>query len=493
MTGLTLQQQQKMQAKLSPAQIQVVRMLELPSMELQARVNEELQDNPALEEGPDPEELQQQNRQDEEDGFAEEDEYVNPLQNDDFNYDNYVNDDETPEYMTRQNNYSADREREDIPVSGGTSFMEYLKSQVYLTKMDKPQRHIAKWVLGNIDDDGYLRRSIEQLVDDLSFQEGLIVSDEEMTAIVNQIKLFDPPGVASANLQECLIAQLEAKPHTHATETAIRILRVCFDHFSNKRFDRITERLHITDDELKAAVNEIVHLNQKPANAFTGNVYENHTTTIIPDFYVENRDGELVLTLNTGDIPELHVSREYKDMLDTYTTEKTPGKQTNETVRFIRGKIDSANWFINAIRQRNETLQRTMQAILVFQHDFFIEGDETYLKPMILQDIADRTGYDVSTISRVSNSKYVQTEFGIYPLKYFFSESIQNAEGEEISTIEVKAILKEIIDNEDKRAPLNDDRLVEVLTQRGYPIARRTIAKYREQMGIPVARLRRSV
>ena len=494
MARLTLAQQQKLQTHLSPAQIQVIRMLELPTVELQQRVNEELQENPALEEGVDPDSQLQQQQLDEEDGYSnEEDNYVNPLQNDDFNYDSYVNDDEVPDYVTRQNNYSADDEREDIPVSGGTSFTEYLKSQVYLTKMTKPQRHIAKWVLGNIDDDGYLRRSIEQLVDDLSFQEGLMVSDEEMTDIVNQIKQFDPPGVASKNLHECLITQLKQKPQTDAVTNALNILEKCFDHFSNKRFDRIKQRLQLDDEQIRMAVSEIVKLNQKPANAFTGNVYESHQSTIIPDFYVENRDGELVLTLNTGDIPELHVSRDYKEMLATYSQSKSPSKDTKDAVKFIKNKLDSANWFIDAIRQRNETLQRTMQAILEFQRDFFIEGEETYLKPMILQDIADKTGYDVSTISRVCNSKYVQTEFGIFPLRFFFSESMTNSQGEEISTMEIKKIMRQIIDSEDKTNPLNDDQLVVELETHGYSIARRTIAKYREQMGYSVARLRKEV
>ena len=465
-------------------------MLELPSVELQQRVNEELMENPALEEGKDPEEQLQQV---EEDNYNEEEEYVNPLQNDDFDYESYINDDEVPDYATRQHNYSADDDHDDIPVSGGTTFTEYLKSQVYLTKMTKPERHIAKWVLGNIDDDGYLRRTTEQLVDDYSFQEGEVIADEKMAEIVDQIKQFDPPGVAAYDLQECLITQLKQKPKTEDIANAIFILEVCFDNFTNKRFDRIMERLQVDEDTFRRAVNEITKLNQKPANAFTGNVIENRQTSIIPDFFVENRDGELVLTLNTGDIPELHVSRDYKDMLETYRDQKTPSKEHKEAVRFIKSKLDAASWFIDAIRQRNETLQRTMQAIIEFQRDFFLEGDETFLRPMILQDIADRTGYDVSTISRVSNSKYVQTEFGIFPLKYFFSEAMTNAEGEEISNTEIKTIMKEAIDAEDKKDPLNDDRLAELLKTKGYPIARRTVAKYREQMGYPVARLRRNV
>lgn len=499
MQSASLVQQTKLQTKLSPTQIQVIRMLELPSAELPQRINEELQENPALEEGND-----NVNHTDDygsdENYDAQNDDYQcgndddggDPLQNEDFNYDQYVNDDETPEYMLHTNNGTAENEQRDIPFSGGTSFTDELKSQIYLTKMTKPQRHIAKWVLGNIDDDGYLRRTIEQLVDDLSFQENLTVSDEEMADIVNQIKQFDPPGVAAANLQECLLIQLHRKAQTPAIELAIKILENYFEPFSKHHYDKIMQRLGVSEEQFRDAVGEILHLNQKPSNAFSGTAYDTQRTTIIPDFYVENRDGELILTLNTGDIPELHVSREYSAMLDSYSKSKQT-TETKEAMRFIREKIESAKWFIDAIRQRNETLTNTMTAIMQKQHDFFIEGDESYLKPMILQDIADKTGYDVSTISRVSNSKYVQTQFGIFPLKYFFSESMTNTAGKEVSTREIKHTLQEIIDKEDKREPLNDDRLVEILAEHGYKIARRTIAKYRDQLGIPVARLRRAV
>ncbi|MGN0235282.1 MAG: RNA polymerase factor sigma-54 [Paludibacteraceae bacterium] len=541
MQSTSLTQQQKLQTKLSPTQIQVIRMLELPSIELPQRINEELQENPALEEGKDEGEswASDEGRNDGESGAADGqwednergtnaedmagdgandgqweaddrrgdreetgedryedmgDRYEDALQNEDFNYEQYVSDDETPEYMYHSDNGQGGGDNgwsTDIPVTGGTSLLEELKAQIYLTKMTKPQRHIAKWVIGNIDDDGYLRRTVEQLVDDLSFQEGLVVSDEEMADIVRQIKEFDPAGVASANLQECLLTQLQRKPQDETTLLAERILEKHFETFTKHHFNKIIQREGCTEEAFQAAVDEILHLNQKPSNAFTGNiVYESHRSAIIPDFIVENRDGELILTLNTGDIPELHVSKEYSSMLAHYSK----GKQTNadkEAVRFIRSKIDAARWFIDAIRQRNETLTRTMTSIMQFQQEWFQEGDEGSLKPMILQDIADRTGYDVSTISRVSNSKYVQTQFGIYPLKYFFSESMTNAQGEEISTREIKQLLQELVSQEDKSRPLNDDQLVEVLAKEGYVIARRTVAKYREQMGIPVARLRK--
>ena len=488
--------------KLSPTQIQVIRMLELPSIELGQRINEELQENPALEEGREERLEDERVRGLEEDEFDEnympDDGYDDgrqrdPLQNEDFNYEQYVSDDETPSYMLHQQYSAPDEDRREVPIIGGSSLIEELKAQIYLTKMTKPQRHIAKWVLGNIDDDGYLRRTTEQLVDDLSFQEQISITDEEMADIVQQIKQFDPPGIASANLQECLLKQLEVKnPQTEAVQLAHTIIADHFEAFSKHHFDKIKQKINCTDEEFQAAVQEIVHLNQKPANAFTGSVYETQRETIIPDFTIEERDEELYVVLNTGDIPELHVSREYSEMLADYSNmPQTP--QNKQAAQFIRSKLDAARYFIDAIKQRNETLMKTMTAILKFQYDFFLDGEETSLKPMILQDIADRTGYDVSTISRVSNSKYVQTRFGVYPLKYFFSESMTNAEGDEVSTREIKKIMQEVVDAEDKRNPLTDEQLVDALAEHGYPIARRTVAKYRDLLGIPVARLRKTL
>ena len=488
--------------KLSPTQIQVIRMLELPSIELGQRINEELQENPALEEGREERLEDERVRGLEEDEFDEnympDDGYDDgrqrdPLQNEDFNYEQYVSDDETPSYMLHQQYSAPDEDRREVPIIGGSSLIEELKAQIYLTKMTKPQRHIAKWVLGNIDDDGYLRRTTEQLVDDLSFQEQISITDEEMADIVQQIKQFDPPGIASANLQECLLKQLEVKnPQTEAVQLAYTIIADHFEAFSKHHFDKIKQKINCTDEEFQAAVQEIVHLNQKPANAFTGSVYETQRETIIPDFTIEERDEELYVVLNTGDIPELHVSREYSEMLADYSNmPQTP--QNKQAAQFIRSKLDAARYFIDAIKQRNETLMKTMTAILKFQYDFFLDGEETSLKPMILQDIADRTGYDVSTISRVSNSKYVQTRFGVYPLKYFFSESMTNAEGDEVSTREIKKIMQEVVDAEDKRNPLTDEQLVDAMAEHGYPIARRTVAKYRDLLGIPVARLRKTL
>ena len=497
MQKIGLQQNLTQTTKLSPTQIQVVRLIELPSVELNQRINEELQENPALEEGED-EGVQAIEEQFEE-GYMPEDGYdegrqKDPLQNEDFNYEQYVSDDETPSYLLHPQYNPADEDRREVPIIGGSSLIEELKAQIYLTNMTKPQRHVAKWVLGNIDDDGYLRRTTEQLVDDLMFQEQISITDAEMEEIVQQIKRFDPPGIASANLQECLLRQLEVKlgqdPNSNSLAFAKAIIEQYFEAFSKHHFDKIKQRLELDDDDFQAAVQEIVHLNQKPANAFTGNVYETQRETIIPDFTIEERDEELFVVLNTGDIPELHVSRDYKEMLEGYK-DNNKSKEAKEARLFIKQKLDAAQSFIDAIKQRNETLMRTMTAILKAQYDFFLDGEETSLKPMVLQDIADRTGYDVSTISRVSNSKYVQTRFGIYPLKYFFSESMMNAEGDEVSTHEIKKMLQELIDQEDKFNPLTDEQLVDYMAQHGYPIARRTIAKYREQLGIQVARLRK--
>ena len=484
--------------KLSPTQIQVIRMLELPSIELSKRINEELQENPALEEGR-LEENETENYTDEYGEYGDEfgnefdgDHSSNPLQNEDFNYEQYVSDDETPSYMLTPHTNTIDQDRRAVPIIGGSSLIEELKSQIYLTKMDKHQRHIAKWVLGNIDDDGYLRRTTEQLVDDLMFQEQLQITDEEMDSIVQQIKQFDPPGIASADLRECLLTQLKRKQQTESVQLAYTILNQYFEAFSKHHYDKITQRIGCTNEAFQGAVQEIIHLNQKPANAFVGSMYETQQETIIPDFTIENRNDELFVTLNTGDIPELHISRDYNDMLASYSAmpQKADIKQATQ---FIRSKIESARGFIDAIRQRNETLITTMSAILKFQYEFFLDGEETSLKPMVLQDIADRTGYDVSTISRVSNSKWVDTPYGIYPLKYFFSESITNDEGDEVSTREVKKILQELVAAEDKTNPLNDGQLEEALRQKGYIVARRTVAKYRDMLNIPVARLRKTL
>ena len=486
MASLTLTQQQKLQTKLSPAQIQVMRMLELPACELQTRINEELQENPALEEGLD---KTQETTDYQEQDFN--DEYQNPLQNPDFNYDDYVQDDDPVERI--YNTPSQETAREDIPFSVGMSFGEYLKSQIYLTKMDKPDRHIAKFVVGNIDENGYLRRTAEELVDDLSFQEGIVVTDEKMQSIIAEIQQFDPPGVAAYDLQDCLLIQLRQKEPTASVVLAIKILTQHFDTFSRKQYSKILQRMEITEEQLKGAISEITRLNPRPGNHWLGTVYDRNQSVVIPDFFVEEEDDELIISLNQGDIPPLHISADYNQMLEDYSHEGKAHTANREAARFVKEKIDAAKWFIDAIRQRNETMMQTMSAIVAYQREFFLQGDSSYLKPMVLKDIAERIGHDVSTISRVCSNKYVQTQFGTFALKYFFSESITKQDGGEISTREIKDKVREVIANEDKTHPITDDELVEILHASGYAIARRTVAKYREQLGIPVARLRHQI
>ena len=482
-TSLTLNQKQKLQVKLSPAQIQVMRMLELPACELQARINEELQANPALEEGRDKNEEIEINEYE-----THESEYENPLKNDNFDYDDYVQDDDMHDPQPNS------RPHEEIPFSMGISFAEYLKSQVYLTKMDKSDRHIAKFVVGNIDDDGYLRRTVEELVDDLSFREGLVVTDEKMHEIVNQVKMFEPVGVGAYDLRECLMIQLTQKISTPSVEHALTILRNYYDAFYRHQSAKICQRMMITEEEFKDAANEILHLNPRPGSAWIGTVAERNQSIVIPDFIVEQSEDDLVISLNNGNISELHISEDYQRMMEDFSQPVSHNNtQIREAARFVKTNIENARYFIDAIRQRNETMMRSIEVLVALQRDFFIHGDSMYLKPLTLKDVADRTGYDISTISRTFSNKYVQTEFGIFPLKYFFSDKIANSEGADISTREIKQKLREVIEQEDKTQPITDDQLVDIMHASGYPIARRTVAKYREQMNIPVARLRRQM
>ncbi len=374
------------------------------------------------------------------------------------------------------------------------TFHEYQVDQLGLLQLTEHERMIAEYVIGNIDDEGYLRRSPESMVDDIVFHAGIQTSDEEMIRIVELVRQFDPAGVGATSLQECLLLQLERRTQSREVALAERILREYFEEFSKKHYDKINKALDINDEDLKKVVSEIVRLNPKPGNAWGGNVLEKSMATIVPDFILENDEGQLTVHLNNSNVPELRVNSTYNEMFQDYASnKKNQTREMKDAVMFVKQKIDAARWFIDAIKQRQQTLLTTMMAIVDFQKEFFIEGDDTYLKPMILKDIADRTGYDISTVSRVSNSKYIQTEFGIFPLKYFFSESMTNDSGEEVSTREIKKILQDCIDNEDKRKPLNDDSLADVLREKGYPIARRTVAKYREQLNIPVARLRKEI
>jgi RNA polymerase sigma-54 factor len=478
--------QQKLQQKLSPAQIQVIKMLEVPTLELEERIRQELEENPALEEGEEP-----SADNDDADEFESNDDGGN---NDDTDFDDYMSDDEIPDYKLKTNNNSKDDKREDIPFSAGMTFHEFLLEQVGLLQLTEKQETLIEYVIGNIDEEGYLRRTPEAMVDDIVFQAGIQTSDEEMYEVVDMVKQFDPAGVGATTLQECLALQLDRKKHSADIVIAKKLVAEYFEEFSKKHFDKITKSLNIDDECLKRVMNEIVHLNPKPGNAWSGNVLEKSMSTIVPDFILENDENKLSVSLNNSNVPELRVSATYNEMFQDYTgNKKNQSREMKDAVMFVKQKIDSARWFIDAIKQRQQTLLATMTAIVEYQKAFFIEGDETFLKPMILKDIADMTGYDISTISRVSNSKYIQTEFGVFSVKYFFSESMTNDSGEEISTKEIKKILQDCINSEEKSKPLNDDALVEVLKTKGYVIARRTVAKYREQLNIPVARMRKEI
>lgn len=482
---LKQQLQQKLQQKLSPAQIQVIKMLEVPTLELEERIRQELEENPALEEGA------EADKESEEMDDLNIDDGGN---NDDFDPEEYMADDDIPDYKLKANNTSKDDKYEDIPFSVGMTFHEFLIDQVGLLQLSEKERMLIEYVIGNIDDEGYLRRTPEAMVDDIVFQAGIDTTDKEMYRVINLVRQLDPAGVGACNLQECLILQLERKDTCKSVDLAIQLIKNYFEEFSKKHYDKIQRGLEMDDALLKKVMNEIIHLNPKPGNAWSGNIMEKSMGTIVPDFILENDEGQLTVMLNNSNIPELRVNNTYNEMFQDYAGNKqNQNKEMKDAVMFVKQKIDSARWFIDAIKQRQQTLLTTMIAIVNFQKEFFIEGDDTYLKPMILKDIADRTGYDISTISRVSNSKYIQTEFGIFPVKYFFSESMTNDSGEEVSTREIKKILQDCIDNEDKRKPWNDDALAEVLKTKGYIIARRTVAKYREQLNIPVARMRKEI
>jgi len=481
---LKQQLQQKLQQKLSPAQIQVIKMLEVPTLELEERIRQEIEENPALEEG----------AETNDDEFDEDFNNEDGGNNDDFDIDDYVADDDIPDYKLKVNNSSKDDKHEDIPFSAGMTFHENLMDQLGLLQLSEHDHQLAEYVIGNIDEEGYLRRTPESMVDDIVFQSGIQTTDDEMYRVVSLIQKFDPAGVGATTLQECLVLQLERKTQTTEIRQAIKIIVDYFEEFSKKHYDKITKALNIDEEQLKKIIAEIVKLNPKPGNSWGGNILEKSMSAIVPDFILENDENQLTVHLNNSNIPELRVNNTYNEMFQDYASNKTnQTREMKDAVMFVKQKIDAARWFIDAIKQRQQTLLTTMIAIVNFQREFFIEGDDTYLRPMILKDIADITGYDISTISRVSNSKYIQTEFGIFPVKYFFSESMTNDSGEEVSTREIKKILQDCIDNEDKRKPLNDDALAEVLKEKGYLIARRTVAKYREQLNIAVARLRKEI
>lgn len=483
---LKQQLQQKLQQKLSPQQIQLIRLLELPAIELEERIKHELEDNPALEEGKD---IADDFERTDDEGV---DDITTNETDTDLSLGDYMSEDDIPDYKLREISEKTNR-KEDIPFSVSQSLNEYLLQQLGLRDLPEKEMKIAEYIIGNIDDDGYLRRELSAIADDLVFQAGQDVNEKEIEEVLTIIQDFDPAGVGARNLQECLLLQLDRKESTPGVEMAIHILTEYFEEFTRKHYDKIMRGLNISEGTLKKAIHEIIALDPKPCSSWGGSM-EAAMSQVIPDFLVEAVNGELILSMNNRDIPDLKISREYAEMFQDYTGNKAnQTSKMREAVQFVKQKLDSAQWFIDAIKQRQETLQRTMEAIILLQRDFFLTGDDATLRPMILKDVAERAGYDISTISRVSNSKYVQTNFGIYPLKFFFSESMQTDSGEEISTREVKKIMKEHIDSEDKRKPLTDEELTTILKEKGYVIARRTVAKYREQLDIPVARLRKEI
>ncbi len=479
--------QQKLQQKLSPQQIQMIKLLEIPAMQLENRIKEELENNPMLEDN---------STEDKNADEAETPEQGNEEENnDEFSFDDYMNDNENvPSYKLSTGNYSLSDRREEIPFSVGSTFHEYLEQQLGELQLDERQIALAIFLLGNIDEDGYLRRKLDSIVDDIAFLQNIKTTEVELTELLHIIQEFEPCGVGARDLQECLLLQIELKDlHLPQVKLAWEILKNHFEEFTRKHYDKIINKLNISEEQLKSAIEEIRKLNPKPGSAFSDPMNK-ASEQITPDFNLEFKEDIPILSLNSKNAPELHISRSYADLIDTYKQNKEHNtKQQKELLNFVRQKIDSAKWFINAIKQRQNTLMSTMQAILKYQFEYFKNGDEKKLRPMILKDIADATGFDISTISRVANSKYIQTNFGIIPLKFFFSEGMQNEAGEEVSTREIKKILEECIESEEKRKPLTDDHLAEILKEKGYLIARRTVAKYREQLGIPVARLRKEL
>jgi RNA polymerase sigma-54 factor len=486
---LKQQLQQKLQQKLSPQQIQLIRLLELPAIELEERIKHELEENPALEEGKDF--LDDLDRSENEgESFEVHDSDLTVEESIDLG--DYRTEDDIPDYKLRELTERAEK-KEEIPFSVSESLNEYLLQQLGLRDLSERHVKIAEYIIGNIDDNGYLRRDLSAIADDLIFQAGLDVTEQDIEEVLSVIQDFEPVGVGARDLQECLLLQLTKQDEDTTKGLAIRILTEFFEEFTRKHYDKIMRGLELDEDIMKKVIREITMLNPKPC-ANWGDSTETTFSQVVPDFVVEAINGDLILSLNNRGIPEMRISREYTEMFEDYTNNKmNQTTQMKEAVLFVKQKLDSAQWFIEAIKQRQETLQRTMETIISLQRNFFLSGDEASLRPMILKDVAERSGYDISTISRVSNSKYVQTNFGIYPLKYFFSESIQTDSGEEISTREVKAILKEYIEGEDKRKPLTDEELAALLKEKGYVIARRTVAKYREQLEIPVARLRKEI
>lgn len=478
--------QYKLSQKLSPQQIQLMKLIQLPTQAFEQRLKQELEENPALERG----------KEKEEDGFDdiysdqdyEENEKINA---DDINIDDYLSDDEIPSYRLQANNHSADDESKTIPYASGTSFTQLLTDQLNTFRLENQDYKIAKFLIGSIDDSGYIRRSLLDLTDDLAFTQNIFTDVETLEKVLKVVQQLDPPGVGARNLQECLLIQLQRKEQTPDTERAANMIENAFEQFTKKHYQKLLKKFNISEIELKDAILEIERLNPKPGSSFSNNLRS--TEHVVPDFTIKIIDGELELVLNGRNAPELHISKSYNEMLLGYKASKEKSRAQKEAVLFIKQKLDAAKWFIDAIRQRQQTLLLTMSAIMHYQKAYFLSGDEEQLRPMILKDIADEVEMDISTISRVANSKYVDTPYGTKLIKEFFSESMTNDQGEEVSTREIKSILKTVIVEEDKKKPWTDEKLAKILKEKGYPIARRTVAKYREQLDFPVARLRKQI
>lgn len=478
----------KLSQKLSPQQIQLMKLIQLPTQAFEQRLKQELEENPALEGGKEPLE-----NEFEADLNNSEEAFKDPETNDheDINIDAYLSDDETPDYRTQANNYSPDDDEKTIPYAAGISFTQHLINQLNTYRLSDQESDIAEFLVGSIDESGYIRRDLSDVLDDLAFTQNIFTTEENIAKVLKIVHQLDPAGVGARNLQECLSIQLHRKSKTADTELAIGIIDSAFDQFTKKHYKKLLQKFNVSEEKLKDAISEIEHLNPKPGGSYSGN--NRIVEHVVPDFAVKIIDGSLELTLNGRNAPQLHISRQYNSMLLGYKNAKSKSKSQKEAVIFIKQKLDAAKWFIDAIKQRQQTLFVTMSAILEYQKNYFLSGDERLLKPMILKDIADKINMDVSTVSRVANSKYVDTPYGTQLVKDFFSESMKNDQGEDVSTKEIKKILEIVIEEESKKKPLTDDALATILKEKGYPIARRTVAKYREQLDIPVARLRKKI
>ncbi|TDN95223.1 RNA polymerase RpoN-/SigL-like sigma 54 subunit [Salegentibacter sp. 24] len=480
----------KLSQKLSPQQIQLMKLIQLPTQAFEQRIKQELEENPALEDGKVETKDEFEEYEDDYNDRDREDEGTESIEAE-IDVDEYLSDDEVPNYRLQANNYSPDDDEKSVPYASGTSFTQYLTTQLSTLRFDETEEQIAAFLVGSVDESGYLRRELQDVVDDLAFTQNIYTDEKAVEKVLKKVQELDPAGVGARSLQECLLIQLKRREPTKAVEMAEDILERSFDQFSKKHYNKILSRHDISEDELREAIDVIEHLNPKPGGSYSGNT--RMVEHVIPDFTIKIADGDLELSLNGRNAPHMHVSRDYSDMLKGYKESKEKTKAQKDAVMFIKQKLDAAKWFIEAIKQRQQTLMVTMSSIMNYQKEYFLTGDERNLRPMILKDIADEIEMDVSTVSRVANSKYVDTPYGTKLIKEFFSESMKNDQGEDVSTREIKKILEMSIEEEDKRKPLTDEKLAKVLKDKGYPIARRTVAKYREQLDISVARLRKEI